>query len=345
LYGGLTQRHLDPERVQDTLFPGLTVLVLGLAGLAKAPPRFRAVALVASAAAVVFSLGPQTGIYRALHEGIVLVRGVRALSRFSLVPVLALCVLAGFALAGRWRLSLVALLLFLVESANIPIRYAPAPHASDVARWLAGKEGAVADLPLGQRDTEVMLDGVAHFRPLVNGDSGFMPRPYTRAMELLEPPPGEEAARFLRAVGVRHVVTRTGTPWPEVARFGEDRVVEVPPGDSARVVTGGAPHPTLWRSDATVIDLGTSSTIAGVTFEASEAPWIAEPRVEVSADGVSWSPVAATASLADATLSLSRDPPHGRGAVRFPPAVGRYLRLDPRLPARPGALQVFSAGP
>jgi hypothetical protein len=213
-----------------------------------------------------------------------------------------------------------------------------------VARWLAGKEGAVADLPLGERDTEVMLDGVAHFRPLVNGDSGFMPRPYTRAMELLEPPPGEEAARFLRAVGVRHVVTRTDTRWPEVARFGEDRVVEVPRGDGARVVAGGAPRPTLWRSDATVIDLGISSTVTGVAFEASEAPWIAEPRVEVSADGVSWSPVAATASLADATLSLTRDPPHGRGAVRFPPTAGRYLRLDPRLPARPGALQVLSTG-
>ena len=106
LYGGLTQRHLDPERVQDTLFPGLTVLALGLAGLASAPPRFRAPALLASAAAVVFSLGPETALYRTLHENLVLVRGVRALSRFSLVPVLALSVLAGFALAGRWRLSL-----------------------------------------------------------------------------------------------------------------------------------------------------------------------------------------------------------------------------------------------
>jgi hypothetical protein len=345
LYGGLTQRHLDPERVQDTLFPGLAVLVLGLAGLAHAPPRYRAVALLASAAAVVFSLGPETGLYRALHESVVLVRGVRALSRFSLVPVLALCVLAGFALAGRWRLSLVALLLFLVESANIPIRYAPAPQASAVARWLAGKEGAVADLPLGERDTEVMLDGVAHFRPLVNGDSGFMPRPYTRAMELLEPPPGEEAARFLRAVGVRHVVTRADTPWPEVARFGEERIVEVPAGEAARVVAGGAPYPTVWTRDAIVVDTGISSVLAGVTFEASEAPWIAEPRVEISADGVSWAPLAATASLADATLSLTRDPPHGRGAVRFPPTAGRYLRLDPRLPARPGALHVLSAAP
>ncbi len=45
LYGGLTQRHLDPERVQDALFPGVTLLVLGIAGLARAPRRYRVVAL------------------------------------------------------------------------------------------------------------------------------------------------------------------------------------------------------------------------------------------------------------------------------------------------------------
>jgi hypothetical protein len=344
LYGGLTQRHLDPEQVQDTLFPGLTVLALGLAGLASAPPRFRAPALLASAAAVVFSLGPETVLYRVLHENLVLVRGLRALSRFSLVPVLALSVLAGFALAGRWRLSLAALALFLLESGNVPIRYAPAPPTSGVARWLAGKEGAVADLPLGARDTEVMLDGVAHFRPLVNGDSGFMPRPYTRAMELLEPPPGEEAARLLRSIGVRHVVVRTATAWPEAARFGEERIAEVPPGDTARAVAAGKPEPTLWAADGIVVDLGSPQATSGVTFELSEAPWIATPRVEASADGTGWTALAATASLADATLSLMRDPRHGRGAVLFAPITARYLRLDRRLPARAAALGVLPAG-
>jgi hypothetical protein len=344
LYGGLTQRHLDPERVQDTLFPGLTVLLLGLAGLASAPPRFRAVALCASAAAVVFSLGPETALYRTLHENLVLVRGVRALSRFSLVPVLSLCVLAGFALAGRWRLSLVALVVFLVESGNVPIRYAPAPPTSQVARWLAGKEGAWAALPLGARDTDVMLDGVVHFRPLVNGDSGFMPRPYTRAMELLDPPPAEEAARFLRSVGVRHVVMREEPPWPEAARFGEERIAEVPPGDAARPAAAGKPQPTLWTAEGIVVDTGRSAVATGITFELSEGPWIASPRVESSADGATWTPLPAAASLADATLSLLQDPRHGRGEVRFPPTAGRYFRLDPRLPARPGTLHAIGRG-
>jgi hypothetical protein len=49
--------------------------------------------------------------------------------------------------------------------------------------------------------------------------------------------------------------------------------------------------------------------------------------------------VEATASLADATLSLMKDPRHGRGEVRFAPQTARFLRLDPRLPARAGILE------
>src|SRR6185503_17233480 len=146
LYGPVTARHMDASQVRDPLFPGLVPLALGVVGLASAPRRFRAVSLVASALALILSLGPETGFYRFLHEHVVLFRGIRALSRFSLVPVLALAVLSGLAPA---------------------------------ARWLAGRPGAVVDLPIGpERDTDVMLDGLAHRRPLLNGDSGFVPRAY-----------------------------------------------------------------------------------------------------------------------------------------------------------------------
>jgi hypothetical protein len=165
-------------------------------------------------------------------------------------------------------------------------------------------------------------------------------------MELLEPPPTGEAARLLRAIGVRHVVIRTDTGWPEVARFGEERIVEVPAGEGALPVTGGAPQATLWAADGIVVDNGKPRAMKGVVFELSEAPWIAAPRVESSDDGTTWTALpAAAASLADATLSLMRDPRHGRGAVRFAPVTARYLRLDPRLPARSLALGVLPASP
>jgi hypothetical protein len=341
LYGRITQRHLDPERVQDTLFPGLTLLTLGIAGLAAAPRRYQAVGVLAGAAAVVLSLGPETALYRFLHEHVILVRSVRALSRFSLLPVLVLCVASGFALArGRWPAVAAALALFCLESSNVPIRYGEAAPPSPAALWLAGREGAVADLPLGERDTEVMLQGLAHLRPLVNGDSGFMPRPYSRLMELLPLPLGEDALRYLRAVGVRHVVTREDQALPLAIRLGDERIYEVPPGEIAHPVPAGTLVPTRWTSEGIVLDLAAESTVRAVGFEVADGPWVPAPRVSVSADGREWRPVEARASLPDAVLSLMRDPRHGLAEVVLPPARGRFLRLDPALPARPGLVHV-----
>jgi hypothetical protein len=340
-YGGLTRRHLDPERVQDTLFPGLLTLVVGLSGLAAAPRRYRAVIVVASALAIVLSLGPATSLYRFLHDNVVLFRGVRALSRFSLIPVLGLSVLVGFGLAGRRRGAVASgLLLMMLESTNAPIRYGAYAGPSPAARWLAGKEGAVVALPLGERDTEVMLDGIAHFRPLVNGDSGFLPRPYNRAMELLEGPITEEGRRFLRSVGVRHVLTRGESSLPAVAEFGEERILEVPWGPAAATVAMGRTTPALWTRDGVEIDLGEAMPVSRVSFELTDAPWIARPRLEVSRDGRSWVATSATASLADATLSSMREPRHARGELRFEKVETRFLRLDPRLPAAPEAFGV-----
>jgi hypothetical protein len=64
--------------------------------------------------------------------------------------------------------------------------------------------------------------------------------------------------------------------------------------------------------------------------------------VQTSIDGRSWERVEASASLADATLSLMRDPKHGRGEVRFPAREVRFVRLDPRLPT---AAAAFAIGP
>jgi hypothetical protein len=342
LWGGLSGRLLDPASVRDTLFPGLAALTLGVVGLAAAPRRYRAVALAASAVAVLVSLGPETGFYRVLHEHLVLLRGVRALARFSLVPLLALPVLAGLALSGRRRvLVLGALAAMMVESANLPLRLERYGGPSPAARWLAGKEGAVLVLPLAVNDTLAMLEGLAHLRPLVNGDSGFVPRPFDRATELLGEPLGEDALRFLRALGVRHVVSRSETGLMEVARFGDERVSEVPPGPEA--VPGsppGEPVPTWWTPSGAVLDLGAPRRVDRVVFEISDAPWVARPRVEVSRDAVEWADLNAEASLAEATLALYHDPRHGRGEVRFARAEARFLRLDPRLPARPGAFEV-----
>ena len=353
-WGALSQRLVDPAQVRDTLFPGVVVLALGVAGLAAAPRRYRAVAVAASVVALVFSLGPDTAFYRFLHEHVVLVRGVRALSRFALIPTLALSVLAGLALSGRPRwLAAAAIVLAMVESENLPLRVARYDGPSPASRWLAGGAGAVLVLPLGGDDTRVMLDGLAHGRAVVNGDSGFIPRPFDRALELFAYGLSDEGLRFLRAVGVRHVVApldvtpgiAPGASWPdgtrEVARLATERVAEVEAGEEAHAVEPGEAVATRFTAGAIVLALPEVRTIGRVAFELSDAEWVALPRVEASYDGVAWEPVEVTrASLGDATLSLYRDPTHGRGEIRFAPRPVRMLRLDPRLPARDGLLEV-----
>ena len=346
LWGPLSQRLADPARVRDTLFPGFAVLALGIAGLASAPRRYRAVAVAASAVAVVFSLGPETAFYRVLHEHLVLVRGVRALARFALVPTLALSVLAGLALAGRRRLAVAAALVaMMLESSNLPLRLERYPGPDAASRWLAGRPGAVLALPLAVNDTRVMLDGLAHGRPLVNGDSGFIPRAFDRAMELFEHGLGAEGLRFLRAVDVRDVVLPAAADAPadgvrEAQRFEGERVLEVAEGPRAAVVAAATPVATRFGRDAITLELPDARRVGRIAFALDDRPWLERPSVLATADGASWEPLATSASLADATLSLYADPRRGRGEIRFEPRTARAFRVDARLPARAAPLEV-----
>jgi hypothetical protein len=339
LHAEITRRELDPDRVRDPLFPGVVPLLLGVVGLAAAPRRVAVYAVAASLLAFLISLGPETALYRFLHEHVLLFRGIRALSRFSVIPVLALSLLSGLALAGRSRAVVAAwLLLALLESNQAPIAYGRYAGPSPAARALAASAGGIVSLPLGEDDTSAMLEAAAHFRPLLNGDSGFMPRPYARAMELLQGPLAQPALSFLRAVGVREVLSRFEQPLPLVRRHPPGFLYAVPTGESARAVEPAAAPAQIWSAAGALIDLGAERACRRVVFELNDAPWVARPRLRVSSDGQAWREIDASADLAAATLSLYRDPRRGRGEMRFAETAARFLWLDPRLPARPGTL-------
>jgi len=169
-----------------------------------------------------------------------------------------------------------------------------------------------------------------------------MPRPFDRALDMLGGPRlDEEGLRFLRAVGVRHVVARDALDLETAADFGRERVFEVPPGPAAAVVGRGEPVPTRWSEDGALVDLGEPRRVSGLTFELGDGPWIERPRVRASRDGEVWDDVEAAASLADATLALYRDPRHARGALRFAPREARFLRVGREVPARPGVFELL----
>ena len=108
------------------------------------------------------------------------------------------------------------------------------------------------------------------------------------------------------------------------------------------MVAAAEPAPTRWRAEGITVALPAERRVSRVAFELSDDEWLARPRVEGSRDGVEWFAIDARASLADAALSLYRDPRHARGELRFAPASVRFLRVDPRLPARRGAIQLGS---
>ena len=127
-----------------------------------------------------------------------------------------------------------------------------------------------------------------------------------------------------------------------MAAFGDERIHAVPDGGRGGAAAAGASGrgPRPGRRAGAVIDLGAPRMVRRVVFEIAEAEWVAEPSLEVSLDGARWERVAATASLADAVAALYADPRAGRGEVRFAPREARWVRLDPRVPARPPLLWV-----
>jgi hypothetical protein len=76
-------------------------------------------------------------------------------------------------------------------------------------------DGVLAELPLGESDFDLraMFYSIAHWRPLVNGYSGFYPPHYGRLALATSDVPrfAETALQALRAQGATHVLVHEGS--------------------------------------------------------------------------------------------------------------------------------------
>ena len=189
---------------RDSLFPGVVAILLALVGLALWPtgvrdPRMRVAAALA-VVGVVLSFGPATPVYDVFYRVVPFASSVRAASRFGVLWLSALALLAGFGtavLARRWpRLafatSVLAVTAVNVEAFRGPVPYVRAPQPSPVYDTLAGlPPGVVAEMPFWWRPIDVprnanyMLDSTRHWMPLLNGYSGFTPDSYRRRADVL----------------------------------------------------------------------------------------------------------------------------------------------------------------
>lgn len=232
-----------PAVAEQTLFPGLVVLLLAIAGALWTPwPRAVRGTLVACVGIFgVLSLGFEvTGLwqyapYRLLYDLVPGWSGIRVPERLNVFTSLALALLAAggaaralAALRGREAVASAAgaalVLLILAEGTGMtPGRWYPHPTAPTAPAGLAGlggRDSPLLQLPAAAQDNrEYLLWSADGLPAMVNGRSSITPRETAVILHAAEPFPDADSVAYLRLLGVQTVVlhrTATdGTPWED----------------------------------------------------------------------------------------------------------------------------------
>ena len=220
LYGD-EQHPGSPER---RMFPGYVSPMLALA--AFIPPVVPAAIpyLTAGVVAADLSLGLNAPGYGWLYAHVPGLRALRVPARFAMCVALALSVLAGLGAArvlrGRtvvvqWAMVTVFVGLVGAEGSMRHQTVASPPEAFPaVYQWLAAQPaGVVCEYPVGPlegrvgpQDPTYMYYSTRHWKPLVNGYSGFTPPSYRRLLEELDGFPDDRSVAHLRVRGVRYLL-------------------------------------------------------------------------------------------------------------------------------------------
>jgi hypothetical protein len=226
----------------DSFFPGFVVLLLAIAGVAIGIRRREwrgrvAMLLAVGIAGVVLSLGTGTPVYGWLFAVFPPLRGLRAAARFGVLFLLAVAALGGIGLAvwkpRRW-IAIALIVVANAESLRAPFEYRDFNGIPPVYRLLADEPGTVVlvEQPFFPRDAvfenaPYVLDSTAHWKPLMNGYSGYTPDTYQRYADTFWYFPDERAFVAMKAAGVTHVMVH-----PE--RFGARDAQRVIDAVSAR---------------------------------------------------------------------------------------------------------------
>src|SRR5207245_8394730 len=137
---------------------------------------------------------------------------MRAPSRFGLVTMFALAVLAGsglamlFATAKRVRVAAVVVLAVAIAELYAPLRFPPVRPPDEGYRVLATLPyGPVLELPVYSRQfgfvrEGYMLNSTVHWRPLIDAYSDYIPDDFTAHMDALGGFPSREAFDVLEPI-------------------------------------------------------------------------------------------------------------------------------------------------
>jgi len=229
-------------RAEGHLWAGATAPLLALLGLfwpgpADRRPQTRWLYLSLALAAFVLSLGPEVtaggrelfhGPYRLLYEHFPGFGGLRTAARWGLFFWFFAAVLAGLGLSGllaRLSSGKLRALAILVLAAALAVELWPTAirgqgpqpipgRLPPFVAWLKAQpgQGAVLHLPLDspRKNSFFTYISAYHFRPLLNGYSGYFPRGHQALGSLLTVPPSRELIADLARAGVRWVLVHRG---------------------------------------------------------------------------------------------------------------------------------------
>jgi PA14 domain len=192
----------------------------------KDPTTFYAVLAIVTFG---LALGPPFGLWQYVYSlpGFSM---IRAHSRFTLVGLLALAVLAGIGFdritvrltrPRRTILAAVACVLLVAEYASMPLAVLPRDlHIPAIDRWLntQPKPFVVAEVPVQninifgvfeQQEATYMLHSTAHYQKTVHGYSGWRTAFHQQLYSEMQTFPDETSVTRLADLGVTHVVVHT----------------------------------------------------------------------------------------------------------------------------------------
>jgi len=224
LYFDRFSREFSGEATSNT-FPGLGAIALIIIAWSDrrntADPRFRMCAVAALGCAAV-SFAPLLPFYPALHSAVPLFQAVRVLPHIGQVVLLMIAVLAAFGVATlqrawthtrTWPVMVVVILLIVNgEALRAPLGLTWFDGVPDVYDVLADEPSAVvaeAPFPMPQQwflNAQYMVNSTRHWKPILNGYSGFRPPSYERSYQAMRLFPSDESLLQLYALGVTHVV-------------------------------------------------------------------------------------------------------------------------------------------
>jgi hypothetical protein len=119
------------------------------------------------------------------------------------------------------------------EAFRAPLRYRPfagIPAVYDVLRTVPG--AVVVELPVYDRriwagNATYMVNSTRHWKPLVNGYSGFVPAGYARLQPLLRGFPDQDALDTMHRRGITHAVVHEAAFVAERGRPAFDEIASI----------------------------------------------------------------------------------------------------------------------